>query len=151
MKGKAIRATTVTQIGIVVRDIDRTAVELARTFGVPVPEIRQSSGHEPHRAQYRGRPIETRPRLAFVQFGDTQIELIEPDDNPSTWREFLDTRGEGVHHIAFFVSGINEHVAALDAMGLPLVQRGEVPGGYYAYLDAGPALKTIVELISQNP
>jgi len=38
---------------------------------------------------------------AFFELGSVQIELIQPDENPSVWREDLDKNGEGIHHIAF--------------------------------------------------
>jgi len=88
--------------------------------------------------------------LAFLHFGSLDIELIEPDREPSTWREFLDANGEGVHHIAFTISGMPERVAALEAQGFPLVQKGEYRGGRYAYIDTVTKLKTILELLEND-
>ncbi|OGD24120.1 MAG: hypothetical protein A2Y69_08870 [Candidatus Aminicenantes bacterium RBG_13_59_9] len=42
------------------------------------------------------------------------LELIEPDRNPSTWREFLDAKGEGIHHVAFEIKGMDEKTALLE-------------------------------------
>ena len=30
-----------------------------------------------------------------------KIELIEPAGSPDHWKEFFDTKDEGVHHLAF--------------------------------------------------
>jgi hypothetical protein len=43
--------------------------------------------------------------LAGIFMLGLSIELIEPDGKPSTWQEFLDIRGEGIHHIAFLQEG----------------------------------------------
>jgi 4-hydroxyphenylpyruvate dioxygenase-like putative hemolysin len=82
--------------------------------------------------------------------GSLQLELIEPDGEPSTWQEYLDTHGEGVHHIAFQVEGMSEQVALLESRGMPLVQRGEYTGGRYAYIDAVLQLKVILELLEND-
>jgi 4-hydroxyphenylpyruvate dioxygenase-like putative hemolysin len=85
-----------------------------------------------------------------MRFGSLDIELIEPDSEPSTWREFLDTKGEGVHHIAFVVDGMKRRVEDLEAHGHPLQQRGEYTGGRYAYIDTTRTLKTIMELLEND-
>jgi 4-hydroxyphenylpyruvate dioxygenase-like putative hemolysin len=61
--------------------------------------------------------------------GSLQLELIQPDEQPSTWREHLDEHGEGVHHIAFVVEGMKEAIARMEARHMPLLQKGEYTGG----------------------
>ena len=78
------------------------------------------------------------------------IELIEPDENPSTWREFLDTNGEGVHHIAFVIKDMAGKIRKLADMGLPLIQRGEYTGGRYAYIESNDKLKVMLELLEND-
>jgi methylmalonyl-CoA/ethylmalonyl-CoA epimerase len=68
----------------------------------------------------------------------------------STWRESLDKNGEGPHHIAFVVQGIGDKVAALGRKGMPLLQKGEYPGGRYAYIDTLGDLKVIIELLEND-
>src|SRR5512144_2874176 len=96
---------TVTQIGIVVRNIDTSRQAYADVFGVPVPPANLTDPLEQAHTEYRGQPSEARAKLAFFKFGQVSIELIEPVGGPSTWQEFLDTHGEGVHHIAFNIQG----------------------------------------------
>ena len=78
------------------------------------------------------------------------IELIEPDEQPSVWRDVLNEKGEGVHHIAFVIKGMKEKLIALDGEGMKLMQKGEYTGGRYAYVDAVDQLKTIVELLEND-
>jgi len=66
---------------------------------------------------------------------------------PSTWREFLDTKGEGVHHIAFEIKGMEDKTALLGKKGMTLLQKGDYEGGRYAYIDGAAKLGLILELL----
>ncbi len=145
-----VSSTTVTQIGIVVHDVEKSARAFAAVFGVPVPAWRWTDGPEKAQTQYRGRPTKARAKLAFMRFGSLDVELIEPDHEPSTWREALDQHGESVHHVAFVIEGMREHVGRLEAAGFPLAQKGEYTGGRYAYIDTANALATTLELLEND-
>ncbi|MEJ7617490.1 MAG: VOC family protein [Pyrinomonadaceae bacterium] len=60
----------------------------------------------------------------------------------------MDQKGEGVHHIAFRVKGMKDHVAALEKKGGQLIQHGDFTGGSYAYVDLTTQLGVIVELLT---
>jgi len=97
----------------------------------------------------RGKATDARAKLAFFQMGEQlSLELIEPIGGPSTWQEFLDTHGEGVHHIAFRVKGTDSILAQLESKGLTTVQTGDHTGGRYAYVDAMDTLKIFLELLA---
>lgn len=150
MEGKVFGSRAMVQVGIVVRDIERTSEAYAAAFGIDKPAWSWTAAYEKALTEYRGAPSSARAKLAFMRFGSLDIELIEPDEGPSTWREFLDGSGEGVHHIAFVVEGMKEHVARAGAAGMALLQKGEYEGGRYAYLDAAAQLKTVVELLEND-
>ena len=138
----------VTQISLVVHDIEATARKLADFLGVERPAIIETDVYEEARTEYRGTPTQARAKLAFFTVGpNLQLELIEPDQEPSTWREYLDEHGEGIHHIAFEIRGMRGKIETMSANGMPLLQKGEYKGGRYAYLDAMADLKCIVELL----
>jgi methylmalonyl-CoA/ethylmalonyl-CoA epimerase len=140
----------ITQVGIIVADIEESSTKFAEFFGIDKPEPVVTGSFDEARTRYHGADTQARAKLAFMDFGSLQVELIEPDENPSTWREFLDTHGEGIHHLAFVIKGMNEKIAALEANGCRLEQRGEYTGGRYAYIDATGPLKTIVELLEND-
>jgi methylmalonyl-CoA/ethylmalonyl-CoA epimerase len=140
----------ITQIGIVVRDIERSSRDFAEFFGIPVPRWKQTDTMDKAQTRFHGAPTPARAKLAFMRFGSLDIELIEPDAEPSTWREHLETRGEGVHHIAFVIEGMADRVRELEAHGHPLQQKGEYTGGRYAYIDTTRTLKTLVELLEND-
>jgi len=148
--GGLLGTNVVAQIGIVVRDIERTAGRYAEFFGIEKPKWSWTDPAEKAGTEYRGQPTGARAKLAFIDAGQLQIELIEPDGQPSTWRQFLDEHGEGVHHIAFFVKGMKDRIGVLNAHGMPLVQKGEYTGGRYAYLDSFDQLKVMIELLEND-
>lgn len=140
----------ITQIGIIVRDIDKVSQSYADFFGIEKPKWFWTDTVDVARTEFKGASSEARAKLAFLDCGQLQVELIEPDEHPSTWREFLDKQGEGVHHIAFVIKGMKEKIAVLEANQMPLIQRGEYTGGRYAYMDTFKELKVMVELLEND-
>lgn len=57
-------------------------------------------------------------RVYFVKIGDTRIELLEPMHENSEVSGFLEKKGEGIHHIAFNIHGIDEAVKLAKENGL---------------------------------
>ncbi len=149
--------STIVQVAMVVRDVETTARNYSTLFGVEMPPIIMSDPDgsqmikEPNRLTvtntFRGGESDGRAKLAFFRMPNIMIELIEPVGGASTWREFLETHGEGIHHIAVMVEGIDEYIGRLEGDGAELVQRGEHPDGRYAYIDARGQLGAIVELL----
>lgn len=147
---EAFGSCVVCQIGLVVRDIEKSAKAYADLFGMDVPDWSLTDPEEKAHTRYRGQSTKGRAKLAFFQVGEVSLELIEPVEGPSTWREFLDTRGEGVHHMAFQIEDMDDQVAILERKGMPLVQRGEYTGGCYSYMDSAPQLGVILELLESS-
>ena len=144
---EAILPPVVTQIGIIVRDIERTAQRYSRLFGVPVPSIVITDGYDKARTTYEGQPSHARAKLAFFKLGQVSLELIEPIGEPSTWQKHLDEKGESVHHVAFQVKGTPQVVAALAEEGIPVQQQGYYTGGMYTYVDSAEQLGVCLELL----
>jgi catechol 2,3-dioxygenase-like lactoylglutathione lyase family enzyme len=150
MTEQTLGSTTVTQIGIVVQDVEAKARAWAGVLGLPVPEIIVSDGYEQAQTEYNGQPSDARAKLAFFNLGQVSLELIEPVGAPSTWQDQLGEHGDSLHHIAFEIKGMPEKVAHLESKGISLVQRGEYPGGRYAYLDGKAQLGAILELLEND-
>ncbi|SFB62171.1 Glyoxalase/Bleomycin resistance protein/Dioxygenase superfamily protein [Cohnella sp. OV330] len=141
---------TITQIGLVVRDIEKTSQAYAGFFGVDKPAWFWTDAPEVARTEYGGQPSQARAKLAFFDMGSLQLELIEPDEHPSTWRESLERDGEGFHHIAFVIEGMQQKIELLGRHGHKLLQKGEYTGGRYAYMDTSSELKLLVELLEND-
>jgi catechol 2,3-dioxygenase-like lactoylglutathione lyase family enzyme len=137
----------VTQIGIIVRDIEESAERYSRLFGVPIPPVIITDGYEKARTSFEGQPSYARAKLAFFKLGQVSLELIEPIGEPSTWKKHLDEKGESVHHIAFQVKGTPQVAAALADEGIPVQQQGYYTGGMYTYVDSADKLGVCLELL----
>ena len=57
-------------------------------------------------------------RGAFIEQGETHIELLEPLRADSVIGRYLDKYGEGIHHMAFTVNDVNAKVSELQALGI---------------------------------
>lgn len=140
----------VAQVGFIVKDIEETKVKWANFLGVEVPPTVPAGDYEITQTTYQGEPAPNAECvMAFFDVGPgMQIELIQPNESPSTWRDFLDKNGEGMHHLAFQVKDSKAVVENAEKSGLKLVQRGLYgdASGEYNYLEA-PELKCIVELL----
>jgi methylmalonyl-CoA/ethylmalonyl-CoA epimerase len=140
----------ITQIGILVNDIEAASQSYADFFGIEKPDVIITDTADIAQTEYRGAASAARAKLAFFNMGSLQLELIEPDLHPSTWREYLDEHGEGPHHIAFVIEGMKEKITILEGKQMQLLQKGEYTGGRYAYMDTFKELKVIVELLEND-
>ena len=143
----------VAQVGFIVKDIEETKKKWAAFLGMEVPPTQPCGDYAVTQTLFEGKPApEADSLLAFFDVNPgLQIELIQPNEAPSTWRNFLNEHGEGMHHLAFQVKDSAAQVAnaeAAEAAGLKLVQHGKYGdgSGEYNYLDA-PDLKCIIELL----
>jgi catechol 2,3-dioxygenase-like lactoylglutathione lyase family enzyme len=151
MEKNLLGTDVLVQVGILVHDIEKTGAAYAALLGMEKPSWSWTGTREEAQTEYHGKPSEARAKLMFFPVGGSMtIELIEPDEHPSTWRDDLNAKGEGVHHLAFVVKGMKEVVARLEANSIPLIQKGEYTGGRYAYMDSNSQLKTLLELLEND-
>jgi methylmalonyl-CoA/ethylmalonyl-CoA epimerase len=148
MEKNLMGTQVVTQIGILCHDIEKTAKAYAELFGVEMPDIYITDPSGIAKTVYQGEPTNARTKQVFFHVGtNVDIELLEPDMEPSTRRHDLDTYGEGVHHIAFVIDGMKQIVDKFDRNGMKEVQKGEWIGGRYSYIDSKEPLKVTLELL----
>ncbi|MEY3435848.1 MAG: hypothetical protein RL335_304 [Bacteroidota bacterium] len=58
---------------------------------------------------------------AFLQVGETKIELLESTDPDGVIARFIEKKGEGIHHIAFEVENIVKEMSRLKSEGFTLL------------------------------
>lgn len=102
---------------------------------------------------YRGAPSRADVRIAMAFAGHMQIELIQPkDDHPSVYREMVERRGHGFHHVGIACDDVDAEIPAYLARGYSLAFTASVPtGSHVAYLDGGDTHPHFVELIPATP
>jgi len=123
-------------IGAVVRDVDK-AVEYYQSLGI-VDEATDRVTMEGKRAKLIGR---------FIHIGSLLIELWQPVRGETVQQEFLNSRGEGVNHIAFHVDDLDKEKDKLVEKGIPVVFSVKDENGYMAYFDARKVGNILIELI----
>ena len=145
----------VIQLCLVVKNVEETAKKYCEFFGWEMPRISIIRTDEPEKypVEYRGNPCLCTAKSVYFWLADNVgFEILEPDETPSVWREWLDEHGEGFHHVAFSVKGTHELHKRLAEKGIGYIQRGEMRDGRYSYLDTFGDLKLIVETLEfSNP
>jgi methylmalonyl-CoA/ethylmalonyl-CoA epimerase len=126
-------------ICVVVKDIDKT---IKRLESLGIGPFRQASlPPDAEGMYYRGKRIDSN----FIEFkaplGNIELEIFQPDDKPSPWKEFLDTKGEGIHHLGFKVKDFDKAIDKLTAQGAEVIIRSmgqdKVMGAVYFDLKVG--------------
>jgi len=136
-------------MAIVVRDIDR-GVEYFQSLGVATfqPEfITDSSTFTDYKVYGKTPTTIDKTRGRFVQIGSLQFELLQPVEGGRIYKEFLKSKGEGVHHFAFTVDDLDEETAKLVKRGVPVITEVKFQsGGGFAYFDTRRIGNVIIEL-----
>jgi methylmalonyl-CoA epimerase len=90
-----------------------------------------------------------RVRIAFLGVGDSKIELVEPTDATTGVARFLESKGEGFHHVCFEVPALAETLTRLAGDGIELIDVEPRPGaeGPVAFLHPRSCHGVLVELI----
>ena len=141
----AIVLPPVSQVGIVVRDIEKTAAFYYSTFGIGpfaiVPEVKFEG------VILRGSPTNAKIKVAFAQSGPLQIELIQPLEGENIYTEFLDTKGEGLHHLGFQVDDFDSMLAEFKSKGIEPVFWLNLGWMAFAYLNTETIGGVMFELL----
>jgi methylmalonyl-CoA/ethylmalonyl-CoA epimerase len=92
---------------------------------------------------------------AFLDSGNSTVELIAPTDGingSSGTARFLQTRGEGTHHICFEVEDIVASITALSAQGVRLIDHAPRQGvhGLVAFVHPKATHGTMIELLQRT-
>jgi len=133
------------QINIVVADIYQAAKAWAALLDIPVPEITTNKlrHSEEFPYTYRGKPSECDLLVCTIDMGTGWVlELHQADAKESSFREFYDKHGNGVHHIGFEVGDDRDRVIQeLAGMGFDTERTfGGYPGSSWTIVDSEDVL-----------
>ena len=87
-------------------------------------------------------------KTAFFQVGQTKIELLEATSDDSTIAQFIEKKGEGLHHIAFAVPDTVAALAEVESKGVRLIDkapRGGAEGLNIAFLHPKSTCSVLTE------
>jgi methylmalonyl-CoA/ethylmalonyl-CoA epimerase len=88
-------------------------------------------------------------RIAFLTVGESKVELVEPTDDSTGVARFLESKGEGFHHVCFEVANLAETLLRLEIDGLELIDSAPRRGaeGPVAFIHPRACHGVLVELI----
>ena len=92
-------------------------------------------------------------KTAFIEVGDTNLELLEPLSADSPVAKFIEKRGEGIHHICFRVTDLESHLRRLKKKGYRLINETPVPGAHgcrVAFLHPSAGNGVLIELSEKS-
>jgi methylmalonyl-CoA/ethylmalonyl-CoA epimerase len=90
---------------------------------------------------------------AFIQIGETKIELLQATHEDSPIAKFLDKKGQGFHHIAFDVADIEQEIKRLENEGFELIHKTPKDGAdnkLIAFLHPKSSDGILVELCQEK-
>lgn len=125
-------------IGIAVKDLAVSNVLFEKLLGVP---------------SYKTEEVASEGvRTSFFKSGPNKIELLEAINDESPIANFLDKKGEGVHHIAFAVGDLEKEIERLKQEGfkiLPGFPKNGADNKIVAFLHPKETNGVLVELCQE--
>ena len=101
------RVGALNHIGIATTDIEASLKQYRELFDAPETEIIRN--------------VEHGLLAAFIEQGETHIELLEPLRADTAIGRFIERHGEGIHHLAFTVDDIDAKAKELAELGIPII------------------------------
>ena len=124
----------INHVAIVVNDIDTTLPFWRDLLGLPCGQTQEVPQEQ--------------VRIAFLEAGDSHIELVEPTSDDSGIAKYLEKRGAGMHHICFEVEDLEAAMQHMIANGVTLLN--DVPkerdGQKYVFIHPKSTGGVLVEL-----
>lgn len=127
--------THIEHIGIAVKDLDEAIAYYEKVLGMRCYAVEEVK--------------EQKVKTAFFQVGQTKIELLESTDPEGPIGKFIEKRGEGLHHLAFAVKGLEDTLATVKDRGVRLIDerpRKGAEGLNIAFLHPKSTYGTLTEL-----
>jgi methylmalonyl-CoA/ethylmalonyl-CoA epimerase len=150
MKVNRFKVREINQIGIVVKDIKKAMEAHTKTLGIGPWTILDFSPPALTKTMVRGKPVNYSMTLALTQVGSVQVELIEPLEGPSVYKEFLKEKGEGLHHIQSQIDDVDDTLAAFKEIGVDVLMSGKYGDAEFFYFDTEPLLGIIYEVVKMK-
>lgn len=132
--------TEVDHVAIAVRDLDAAIDWYAATFDAEVA----------HREVVERDGVEE----ALLAVADSYIQLLTPTRPDSTVAKYLESRGEGIHHVGYRVDSCAASLKQAVDTGARAIDAEPRPGSRgttVAFLHPKTAFGTLIELVEEPP
>ncbi|MHA1299702.1 MAG: VOC family protein [Candidatus Helarchaeota archaeon] len=137
----------INQIGIVTTKMDEIIERYEKILGIGPFNILDRKNQE---ADYNGKKIIFSTKTALAWFGQIQIEInniYEYPEGGTPHTDWINRRGEGVHHFGIFVDDVDEALRQIEPFGIKCFFRLVTTGITAAYLDTESIFGYIYEFI----
>ncbi len=134
------------QIAHVVRDIDRAMKAYWDHFGVGPWDVYTFGPPAMRESMVRGKPSSHAYLLALAWRGGAQFELMQPLSGRSIYDEFLETKGEGLHHVKLYFPDCAAALTRFRQRGITVIQSGKYGTDEFYYLDTERLLGYVIEV-----
>ncbi len=108
-------------IGITVRDMDK-AISYYTGLGATLMDGPATPDFDLSGWRWYGKPItHLKSKSCHLLLGGLILELHQPVEGESPWTEYLDTHGEGIDHINYWVDDVKQEAEKMTAKGFDIV------------------------------
>ncbi|MGE5352724.1 MAG: methylmalonyl-CoA epimerase [Acidobacteriota bacterium] len=127
--------THIEHIGIAVKDLESAIKYYEGVLGLKCYAIEEVT--------------DQKVKTAFFQVGQTKLELLEATSPESPIAKFIEKKGEGIHHLAFAVEGLQDVLGEVEQKGVQLIDKSPRKGAEgldIAFLHPKSTLGVLTEL-----
>ena len=136
----------VIQVAYVVKDLDAAMKKYWEIFKIGPWDVYTFAPPALRESMVHGKPSDHTYRLAVTWINGVQLELMQPLTGRSLYDEFLEEKGEGLHHIKFYYKDCQKILAEYKAKGINVIQSGKFDDDEFYYLDTKETFGTIYEV-----
>ena len=137
----------INQICEVSWNLEKTIERYWNNFGFGPWYIWEFFPPELHSCYYKGVKVEAAFRLALAQIGPIQYEITQPIYGLGIHRDWLETRGEGVHHLKMYFPDIPKAKEMFAKKGIYVLQEGRYKEeDWHVFLDTQKEFGVIWEI-----
>ena len=120
-------------VGIAVKNLDRAVEFFQETYGAKLV----------WRKKYQDDKMET----ALISIGEAQFELLASLEPKSLVDQFIESRGEGIHHVSLEVDQFDQAIEAIKAKGLRVISEADTEDFKAAFIHPQSSFGVLTEII----
>lgn len=141
----------ITQVAVVVNDLRKAMESYHKVLGWGPWSVYEHKPPILHHQEVRGKKVDYSMLGAEVHCNPIDFEILQPLEGPSIYKEFLEEKGEGLHHVSVVnpLEDTEKALADFKKNGIDVLMSGRLGENIrFYYMDTDPILKMIAETVS---